>query len=163
MIKCKHGITAIACTVCGGKTLTEIRRETSLHPPCDIIIKREDKPMTDKSMCLYCGKEKVHCRGLGSKCWYLWRHGKIVHPELGKWTPSEKHLAKLKKAEEKVDPVQVNHNEIVPEIESIFFREFRQRLSEAIHLGKSLAMIGQGDQVRKEVELFAQKFTKKQK
>ena len=120
--------------------------------------------MTDKSICLYCGEEKVHCRGLGQKCWYLWRHGKIVHPELGEWTPSEQYLAKIKKVEGKMEPESAyKSDEMFFGIEySRIFKIFREKLSDAIHLGKSLAMIGQGDQVRKEVGLFAQKFRGKE-
>lgn len=43
-----------------------------------------------KRVCVICKNEPHLARGLGSKCYSLWRAGEIEHPELGKFFKTEK-------------------------------------------------------------------------
>jgi len=81
------------------------------------IKKEEETPMsTDKKMCLHCGKEPAYCRGLGPKCWYKWRHGKIAHPTEGKWTVSPKHVKKIQNIKKERSAIRATASETVKEV-----------------------------------------------
>lgn len=125
--------------------------------------------------CLLCDNRAI-ARDLCSSCWSKWRHGQIDHPQFGKFVKSDKGAKKLLKTltGEKEDPPenlqpkadkktkQVNHSKKPPTLsdatDSALFREIRQRFREVEALFIALKIIGQGDQVKKELELFTQRF-----
>lgn len=130
------------------------------------IIKKEVKSMYNKEKCLIEGCEKKgKSRGLCSIHWYHWRHGNILHPTLGKWEASDHYKQRKHMMDDKKKAVDKSLNGAlitgggIPE--SAVFHEFRKRLRQLEALAITLTIFGQGDQVKKEINLFAQNFLKK--
>lgn len=95
-----------------------------------------------KNCCLIAGCEnEAHARGLCRQHWHQWRHGRILHPEIGEWKASVKKL-------EKQEPREI----------PLLFHEFRQRIKQASDFARVLRLLGHEDQVKKEIGLFAQKY-----
>jgi hypothetical protein len=130
----------------------------------------------EKKKCLLCENNAI-ARGLCSPHWSQWRHGLIEHPQFGKFTKSDKGAKKLLKTltgsgetppenppqgKKKIKPVNHPENPPISKEDSInvgpIFSALRLRLKQSRSLAETLIIFGQGDQVKKEMDLFTQRF-----
>ncbi len=107
----------------------------------------EDKKM--KKVCLICGG-KHKAQDLCDMHYRHWRQGRIDHPVLGPWKLSE-NGKRIKEGKEKKHIIK-------PLSENTLLAEARKRIKELGTLADALIIVGDGDQVKKEIGLLAQRY-----
>lgn len=131
----------------------------------EISQKKESVVMDKKGCCVPKCPDKAKARGLCDRHWYQWRKGKIIHPETGEeWKPSAQYIEQLKIKEKKKAATKdrsINPNLITDGgiTSNTLFFEMRKRLREVEHFITVLSIIGQKEQVMKEINLFSQKYS----
>jgi len=148
----------VKCDKTPGKLVRNIRK----------IPKKEEKIMenTGKKTCCIpgcdcTGGSRGLSRDMCSKHWYQWRHGKILHPILGEWEPSEHYIHRTKiKKEKRENMINKNENQNKDEdVKRALFSKLTDGLKQIEALGTTLCIFGCKDQVKKEIELSVSNFS----
>lgn len=179
MNKCIHGLIPQTCCFC--KSLPIHQTTNSMKSPAGNQIKndqinqfpgeklktlipgvdqnnhkKEEKGMEEKKnkVCIICGNP-VKAKKLCNAHYTAWFTGKIDHPEIGKYV---KPVKNKKNTEADFIPID-EEKPIIFGIEyGQLFTELRKRFREIEALKIALEIMGQGEQVKKEITLFSQRF-----
>lgn len=138
------------------RTMLNIPKENKM-PDIENEIKQSEIITTDdnRKVCLICGG-KHHARGLCSRCWTQWRHGKIEHPILGPFKVSDKGAIIVEsKKKNSIEPNDGFENDKSKDGHDPYFSELRARLKDAQVFCKAICMAtGKEKDIKQEIHCF---------